>query len=138
MADLSVAAPVETAKSGAYLHDRGRIPDPPARTRGEIASSFADIALGLLLALRFVALAFQTRDSWMRHRDWVVPVLVPPIVIGGVALGYLLVRGRLNAIGPAAVSLTLAVLLTMLNVWRGTYVDGTDGLQRALAILAPL
>lgn len=138
MADLTAAAPVESAKSGDYLHSRERIPARPAATRGDLVRRFLPLALGIACAAGFVALGFQTRATWSTHRDWVIPVTAPLLAIGGVALGYLLARGRANALATGALFLALTVLLTVLNIWRGAHTDGSDGLRDALSILAGL
>lgn len=117
-----------------YLHERERIPSPPKLTIAEYAKRYALLLAGIFVAMLIVALAFQTRDSWGAHRDWVIPVTAPLLAIAGVALGYLAVRGAWLEATPGILLLLLAVLLGAGNLWRGSVVDGDDTLRDVLAI----
>ncbi len=100
-----------------------------------MAKVWAPFAIGILFALGAVALAFQTRASWNIHRDWVVPVLVPPLVLGGLAMGYLTARLRLKALATPLMLLSIALLFTILNIIRANFTEGDDGLRDALSIM---
>jgi len=126
MADFSARAPVEATKAGAYLHDRTRIPRAPKLDRDALVQRYLGYALGIALALAAMALMFQTRASWTRGREFVVPTTAPLVVIGGIALGHLLARRRFVALTPALLCIGTALTLTAFNIWRGTQVDGPN------------
>ncbi|MBI5949197.1 MAG: hypothetical protein HY875_13755 [Chloroflexi bacterium] len=135
MADLTTAAPVETEKS-TFLHDRGGRPEAPKRPVAELVRDNLGLLLGLVLALGFTALAFQTRASWDSHRDWVVPMTVPIWAVAGVSLGHLLARRKVDAAFTGLMLLVVVLGLTILNIWQGTQSEGQDGARDALTISA--
>ena len=136
MADFSAAAPVEPVKQGDYLHDRSRIPAMPEITpRGEFDSYFG-YGLGVLLALGALALMFQTRASWERHREWVVPATAPITAIAGLALGHMIARRKWKAAAPALGCLAVAMIFTAFNAWRGAVVDGHDAGRNTMSVFA--
>ncbi len=135
MADLTAQTPTEAEKTG-WLHDRSRIPARPATSAQDLHLRYRGWLLGLVLALGLTALAFQTRASWESHRDWVVPMTVPFWASAGIALGLLVDGRRWKAAAPGIVLLVVALVLTGLNVWRGTETDGQDNWRDALSIVA--
>ncbi|MCC7365632.1 MAG: hypothetical protein IT303_14800 [Dehalococcoidia bacterium] len=135
-ANFSAAAPTEPEKSGAYLHDRSRIPSPPADDWKSIAKPYGGLAIGLVLAFVLVGLAFETRDTWMAHRDWVVPVTTPLLAIGGVALGHLIWRQQWDLFFTGFLILVALIGLVASNIWRGELVEGEDTGRDVLAIIS--
>jgi hypothetical protein len=138
MADLRAAAPVETEKIGAYLHDRSRIPAPPATDWKARTGPFLWIGLGFVLAMGAEALAFQTRSTWYAHRDWVVPMTTPILALSGVMLGYLLWRGQLMRLAWPLSLIFLALAFTAFNIWAGRvspHHEGRDVLAVIIAVL---
>ncbi len=135
MADFSATVPAESEKAGSYLHDRSRIPSPSWPGTAGFLLGLRGPLLGLLFGLGFTALAFQARDSWSVGRDWVVPVNVPLLVLGGVALGYLVERRRWRVLGPSLLLLVVVLWLTAMNAWRGEIVNRQDGLRDAMTIV---
>jgi len=134
MADFSSAAPVEEEKTE-FLHDLTTRPGRPAMSRGEHARDWSILVLGMVLAAGFVALAFQTRDSWGSHRDWVVPVTVPPLVIGGIAAAYLFVRNEWNAAATGLLFAIVSVGMMATNIAVERQEDPSATTQDLLAIL---
>ncbi len=134
MANLSAPVPVEPEKIP-WVHDRSRIPAAPATSWKDRAVQFQGLALGLLLALGFTALAFQTRDSWTVRRDWVVPMTIPFWATAGVALGHLVARRLWKDAAPGLALLVVAIALIGANDLRALQVDGSDNLRDALSIL---
>lgn len=134
MADLSAPVPVEATKSGAYLHDRSRIPAAPETLTASLTRYLGPL-VGLAAGLGLVALAVQTRDGWESHRDWVVPAAATGCVLGGLALGYLAGRGKWLAALPGLGLVVVALILTALNIWRGEVVSGHDALRDATSIV---
>jgi len=134
MTDFAAPIPVEPAKAD-YLHERERIPAAPKATIADLARRHAGLALGFVLAMGYMAMAFQTRASWGAHRDWVVPMTVPFWVIGGVALGHLVDRKQWAAAAPGIGLLLVAIVLTGLNDWRGAVTEGSDALRDALTTI---
>ena len=130
MADFAAPAPFEPVKT-TYLHDRSERPKAPAASHSTTAKRFAEIGLGLLLTVGFVALCFQTRAAWAGHRDWVVPALVVPTAMAAIALAGLLMRKQIVAAGPGLAFLVLGLALTVLNI----AIDGSDTLQNVLSII---
>jgi hypothetical protein len=134
MSQFSDPMPVNAEKVDA-LHAQGEMPKAPSMTRADMVKLWAPFAIGLLFALGAVALAFQTRASWNVHRDWVVPATVPPLVLGGLAMGYLAARLRLMALATPIMLLSVALLFTLLNIIRANFTEGPDGLRDALSIM---
>ena len=138
MADFTAPAPSEAAKIGDYLHDRGRIPAAPQWTTGGLVGRYLPLALGILFAMGALALAFQTRASWSSHREWIVPVTIPVLVLGGVALGYMVARGKLTSIIWPAGFLLVVIVLTVFNAWRGSISTGHDTARNVMTIFAAI
>jgi hypothetical protein len=138
MADFSAAAPIEPRKSGDYLHDRSRIPGPPAASAGDWTMRFAGLALGILLAMGAAALIFELRDAWESHRDWVPPAALVPAALGAIALGHLAARGKINAIAVPMFLLFFAVFAPVMNIWIHHEYPGKDGLRLAFTILGTI
>ncbi len=126
MPNFAAPVPIEPEKSGAYLHDRSRMPATPVHSAMEWAKANSGPILGLVFALGFSALAFQTRSSWHTHRDWVIPVTTPLLALGGVCLGHLVGRREIRALLPGLGALAIAVVLTGFNILRSLYSDGQD------------
>lgn len=134
MSQFSDPIPVNAEKVNA-LHAQEELPGRPALSRMDMAKVWAPMAIGILFALGAVALGFQARASWESHRDWVVPVTVPLLVIGGMAMGYLTARMRLKALAVPIGLLSIAMLFVLLNIIRGNSTTGDDGLRDALSIM---
>jgi len=133
MADFSSSRPVELVKAGAFLHDRTNRPKVPRPGVSALARRHLPLLAGIAVALALVALAFQARDSWGTHRDWVVPVTAPLLAVGGVALGSLAVRREWNPLTPALFLVAGSVLVTAWDVWLDI-ADKDDRLRDGLAI----
>ena len=138
MADFTASRPIETQKEGDYLHDRSNRPEAPTWTRMELARRFAPLALGLLFAAGFLAIAFQTWASWENQRAWAVALMTPLWVLGGVALGHLLVRREFKIISLGVSFVGLGLILMYLNVWRGNVTEGQDGGRDAMTIISAI
>lgn len=134
MADFNAAVPVNDEKVDA-LHAQDEMPKRPTLTMLDMARVYTGFALGSLLGVGMVALAFQTRASWESHRDWVVPVTVPLLVVAGLGLGFLAARLRWKELALPVGLLVLALVLTALNIIRGIATDGEDGLRDAMTII---
>ncbi len=115
MADFSSAAPVEEQKTE-FVHDQSTRPPRPGMSYKEHTHDWLILIVGLVFAAGFVALAFQTRDSWESHRDWVVPVVVPPLVIGGLAAAYLVIRNEWEPAAPGIFLILVSVGLMAANL----------------------
>lgn len=135
MPDLTARAPIEPEKTE-WLHDRSRIPARPSASIRELVVRYRGWLIGFALALGLTVLAFQTRASWENHRDWVVPMTVPFWASTGLALGLLIDRQRWKAVGPGIVLLVIALVLTGVNIWRGTETSGQDNWRDALSIVS--
>ena len=138
MANFADSRPIETQKEGAYLHDRTSRPAAPTWTRMELVQRFAPIGLGLLLAMGFMAIAFQTWASWDNHRAWAVALMTPLWVLGAVALGHLFMRKefKVTAFGMSLVALGL--ILMAINSWRGDLTEGQDNGRDAMTIISAI
>lgn len=132
MADFSNPAPVEETKTD-FLHDLSTRPAGPGMSREEHARDWLILLLGLVIGAAFVALAFETRGSWESHRDWVVPVLVPPLVIGGVAAAYLFIRNEWNAAAAGLMFGLASAGMMATNISIGRQDDPSAGTQNMLA-----
>jgi hypothetical protein len=135
MVNWSAPAPANPEKAD-WLHDQEQLPSAPEGERRNYARFLVPILLGLLFTGALVALAFWARSSWESHRDWVVPVTVPLLAMGGVAIGYLGARKGYAAMAPALFLLALTAALVASNIWRGSVTEGSDGLRDALSIMA--
>ena len=133
-ADFSRTVPVNDEKVHA-LHAQEQLPARARFARADVVKVYLPPALGLLFAVGAVAMAFQARASWESHRDWVVPATIPFLVIGGLAMGYLASRMRLRALAPAVGLLSLTLLFGFLNILRGQWTEGEDGLRDALSTI---
>lgn len=132
--DFSVPAPVEPEKQGDYLHDRSRLPEAPARPQWRRAEDiFGLVSLIATIALTVVAL--QTWDAWDNTRDLGFVISVGIVALGGVGLGYLLWRQRWDWAGPSLIIGFLIALVIGANLWRASYVDGSDTLRDVLSIV---
>lgn len=138
MADFTASRPIETQKEGAYLHDRSNRPAAPTWTRMQLVRRFAPLAFGLVLAMGFLAIAFQTWASWENHRAWAVALMTPLWVLGGVALAHLLVRREFKVITLGMSFVGFGLILTCMNIWRGTRTDGQDGGRDAMTIISAI
>lgn len=132
MADFSVPAPIEPQKTP-WLHDRTQRPAPPQVEPRDWARFFLGLALGFLFTLGLTAIAFQTRDSWGAHRDWVVPTTIPFYAMAGIAAGYLFVRREWEAAAAGIVFTATSVALMLGNIARGREVEGEDLTRDLLA-----
>jgi peptidoglycan/LPS O-acetylase OafA/YrhL len=133
-ADFSQPVPVNADKVDA-LHRQGEMPARPKLGRSDLLKLYLPPALGLMFAVGAVAMAFQARASWESHRDWVVPVTVPFLVIGGLGMGYLAARMNLRTLAPTVALLSMTLVFGFLNVMRGQWVDGEDGLRDVLSVI---
>ena len=136
-ANFSASAPSDETKA-TWLHDRSRIPAAPDLTRMERLGQYGPVLLGIVLALGALALAFQTRDSWSRGREFVVPLTTPILVLGGISLAYLATRGKLSRATWPGGFLLIAVILTVFNAWRGTISSGSDTARDVMSVLAAI
>ena len=135
MATLTAKAPVEPDKSGAYLHDRSRIPEAPPASRGQLLLRHAGIIAGVALSLALTALMVQTRATWETHRDWVTAAALVPMAVAGVALGYLFARNKSEMAALGAVAFVLAGVVITFNILRGVDTEGQDNLRDAMSII---
>lgn len=133
MADLAAPAPIETEKAN-FLHDRSRIPAAPKSTTRDLVERYAIIALALAGAFALQWLAFQTRDSWDSHRDWVVPMTTPITAAAGVCLGYLAYRRKWEPFMASFIWFALALILTGWNYALGREDNPDETLRDVLAI----
>ena len=133
MTDFSLKVPFNPEKHY-ELHDQTKVapPGPPAR---DFVSRHLSIIVGAVFGIAFISLAFMARAGWENHREWVVALNVPPLVIGGLAVGNLLYRKRLSALGPGIVVLMLCVLFTVINVVQGYRSEGQNNWRDLLSIL---
>lgn len=134
MANFSVPAPYEPEKSGAYLHDRSRLPAGPGDRNADMRYLLVPL-LAIAFGIGLFALCVQTRAAWDTHRDWVVPASAQVAVLGGLGLGYLLARNKWLEALPGIGLLLIAVVITALNIWRGEVVSGSDALRYAMGIV---
>lgn len=125
MPDWSVPAPTEPQKT-AWLHDLTQRPARPKVEPGDWGQFFLGLGLGFLFTLGLTALAFQTRDSWGSHRDWVVPTTIPFYAMAGIAAAYLFVRREWEAAAAGIVFTLISVGLMLGNIARGREVEGDD------------
>ncbi|GAB4337283.1 MAG: hypothetical protein Kow0010_25400 [Dehalococcoidia bacterium] len=132
MPDFSVPAPAEPQKTP-WLHDLSQRPARPDIAPRDWARFFLGLALGFLFTLGFTALAFQTRDSWGSHRDWVVPTTIPFFAMAGVAAAYLIVRREWEVAAAGIVFTLVSAGLMLGNIARGREVEGDDVARDLLA-----
>jgi hypothetical protein len=135
MADFTSRTPVEQKKLGEYLHERGNRPESPRGSPLKLAGTYWGLVLGVILAIGAAALVVQTRVAWDSHRDWVPPATIVAGVLAGLSLGHLLGRGRLNDATPGMGLVFVAAVFTLMNIWRGYIVEGSDTGRDALTIL---
>jgi peptidoglycan/LPS O-acetylase OafA/YrhL len=133
MAEWTVPAPYEPEKPH-DLHDKEQQPKAPPGWRPAFRSYLVGPAIGFVFAMGFTAMAFQARASWDSHRDWVVPVTVPFLALGGVALGLLVARRQWLPSLPAFALILLGLVFVGLNIWLGAVTEGQDNLRDALSI----
>jgi hypothetical protein len=133
MANLSIPAPVEPEKS-TFLHDRSNRPAAPAISRLGLAKRWAGLLSGLVLAVGLTAVLFSVRDSWDNHREWLVTV-IPVLVIAGVALGHLTVRGQMKALAPGGLFLFLALVFAGADIIADNDSAATMTTRDTLSIL---
>ena len=138
MADFTARTPTEPTKLGAYLHDRTNRPASPRPGPLGLARRQWGLVLGLLLALGAAAFVIETRAAWDSHRDWVPPATIVAGVLAGLSLGYLAQRGKLAMVTGALVLLSVGIAFMVMNLYRGTLVEGPDGGRDALTILTTI
>lgn len=115
MANFSLPAPFEPEKSS-FIHDRTTRPARPATSNNDLVRRFAGFGLGLVFAAFMLAIAFQVRDGWENHREWVVAMSGPFYALGGIAIGHLLYRKKLEAVAPALLFLVVAAALAGIDI----------------------
>lgn len=133
MANLSIPAPYEPEKPS-YLHDRSTRPDGPSESRVELAKRWSGLALGIAISVGLTALLFSVRNSWENHREWLVTV-IPLLVIAGIALGHLIVRGQWLALSPGLAFLFLALLFGGADILADNDRASSDTTRDVLSIL---
>lgn len=133
MADFTSARPVEDVKAGEFLHDLANRPKAARPGAPELLQRHLPLLAGIAVSLVLVALAFQARDTWGAHRDWVVPVTAPLLVVGGIAFGSLIVRREWNVLTPALFLAAGVALLTAWDVWLDVE-DKDDSVRDGIAI----
>jgi len=133
MANFSLPAPFEPEKT-AYIHDRTTRPARPATSNNDLVRRFAGFGLGLVFAAFMLAIAFQVRAGWENHREWVVAMSGPFYALGGIAIGHLLFRKRLEAAAPALLFLFLAALFAGFDIAA----DANDASMTARDVLSIL
>jgi hypothetical protein len=135
MADFSSSVPAEPAKIGEYLHDRDRIPERPPITAMGLLKQWWGVVFGLALGVGLMCAGFEIRDSWKEHRDWVIPLIALGGIIAGLAIGYLLYRGKWAYLAAPLLFAVLAVAFCVFDVWRGEVVDGdSDAGRKTLGV----
>lgn len=135
MATLTAKAPVEPEKSGAYLHDRSRIPEAPPASRGQLLLRHASIIAGVAISLALTALMVQTRATWETHRDWVTAAALVPMVLAGVTLAYLYTRNKSESAALGTLCFVVAGVIITFNILRGYDTEGQDNLRDAMSII---
>ncbi len=138
MADFAAARPIETEKQGAFLHDRKNRPEPATWTRSALAVRHAPIALGLLFAAGYLAIAFQTWAWWGYDRAWAVALMLPLWALGGFAGAHLAIRREWKVLTFGAPFLLIGLILLWSNIWRGSVVDGPDNGRDAMTIISAI
>jgi hypothetical protein len=138
MADLKSAAPVETEKSGAYLHTREQIPEAPEGGGKVFLSRNAIVFAGILFTIGITAIAFTARDGWTTHRDFVTALPVPLWSMGGIALGLLAVRSKWNAASFPLIFILVSIMLAGFMLLRNDQAGGPESTRRALAAISGL
>ncbi len=133
MANFSLPAPFEPEKT-AYIHDRTTRPARPAISRSDLVRRFAGFGIGLVIAAFMIAIAFQVRDGWENHREWVVAMSGPFYALGGIALGHLLYRKKLEAAAPALLFLVLAAVVAGFDIAADAD-DADMAIRDALSII---
>lgn len=133
MANLSIPAPVETEKA-TFLHDRSNRPAAPATSRADLLKRWAGTIVGCALAVGLTAVLFSVRDSWDNHREWLVMV-VPVLVIAGLALGHLGARNKLQALAPGLLFLFLALIFAGADILADNDSGASDTTRDVLSIL---
>jgi hypothetical protein len=133
MANFSLPAPFEPEKSS-FIHDRTARPARPATSNNDLLRRFAGLGLGLLLAAFMLAIAFQARAGWENHREWVVAMSGPFFALGGISLGHLLYRKKLEAAAPALILIVLAALVAGFDIAADAD-DADMALRDALSII---
>jgi peptidoglycan/LPS O-acetylase OafA/YrhL len=134
MANLTANAPVEPEKSTS-LHERDNRPKAPAASRLEFGKRWAWPAVGVLLALGFVAVLFSVRDSWDNHREWLVTT-IPFLVMAGIGLAYVLARGKVVPLAVGGTFLFLALVFAGADLLADQDDAATDTTRDVLSILA--
>ncbi len=134
MANLKAAVPIEEQKSGAYLHDRSRIPAGPKWDWKSWAANNQGYLWGIAFGLLLTAAVMETREAWESHRDWVPPALLVPAVLGGLALGHLGQRGKVNAVAVPSFLLGITAFSLLLHFWLKEEHPDNGGMLTALTI----
>lgn len=133
MTDFSAPAPFNPEKHH-ELHDQTKVapPGPPQR---DFVSRHLSILIGIVATLLFISLAFMARAGWENHREWVVALTVPGLVLGGLAVGNLISRGKAMMLGPGMIFLGICLVFTVINVQRGYATEGQDDWRDVMSIL---
>jgi len=136
MANLKAAMPIEENKSGAYLHDRTRIPANREWNWKQWAANNQGYLWGIAFGLLLTAAVMETREAWESHRDWVPPALLVPAVLGGLALGHLGQRGKVNVVAVPGFLLGVTLFAVVMHLWVKEDHPGNGGLLTTFTIIS--
>lgn len=132
MAEFSLPAPYEPQKSP-WIHDRSTRPARPRVTWREVVARFWGYGMGIVFALLATVAMFELRDSWHNHREWLVS-FIPFFAIAGLAFGYLMQRGRWEALAVPGAFAFLTGIFTV-SVFLGDIDEVSRDTRRIVATL---
>ncbi|HJP40231.1 MAG TPA: hypothetical protein QGF35_00800 [Dehalococcoidia bacterium] len=135
MANFASPRPVESTKSGKFLHDKSERPGLSCTPRSQLVQRFLPLLVGIALAIALEAVVFQVRAGWGNHREWVVALSTPLYAVAGIAVAHVAFRRDWNALSPALVLLGGVAFLTAWGVWIDAD-DGDGGLRDGVAIVS--
>lgn len=136
--DFTVPAPREAVKQGDYLHTREGIPAATPLTRNELLRRNIIVVAGSLIAIALGVIAFQDYAGWHDSRNFALVTAVSLCGPAGVALAYLIYRGRWDFATPAIGIVTLALGFVGVNALYAHDNPGESAFRDTLTIMGAI
>ena len=136
--DFTLPAPREPVKQGDYLHTREGIPTAPELTRNQLIRRHGIVVMGVIIALGLGIAALQNYAGWDDSRNVALVTMASLCGPAGVALGYLLYRGRWDFAVPGILIIVLALGFVGVNALYGYENSGESRFRDALTIMGAI